>query len=85
MQIVYLASFARMAKKLGPEVKKQARERTEIFQNDVFDPRLKTHKLHGKMAGLWAFWINNRDRIVFEFGGKDEIIFHFVGDHSVYE
>ena len=39
----------------------------EILTEDPFDPQLKTHKLHGKLAGLWACQIEYDCRIVFAF------------------
>ena len=29
-------------------------ETLAILQSDAFDPRLRTHKLRGDLAGLWA-------------------------------
>ena len=39
----------------------------ELLAQDVFDPRLKTHKLRGQLEGLWACWVEYDCRIVFAF------------------
>jgi addiction module RelE/StbE family toxin len=39
---------------------------TKLSQNP-FDPLLKTHKLHGKLSGLWACQVEYDCRIVFAF------------------
>ena len=51
---------------------------------DPHDPVLKLHKLHGRLKGYSAFWINFRIRVVFEMkSGK--AYFHSIGDHGVYD
>ena len=34
---------------------------------DLFQPQLKTHKLRGRLEGLWACWVEYDCRIVFTF------------------
>jgi len=38
-----------------------------LFINNPFDDRLRTHKLSGKLKSLWSFSINYDLRIVFFF------------------
>ena len=85
MEIFYSSRFWREYKRLPFEVKEKAKEEEKIFLRDPFDRRLKTHKLQGRLDELWAFSINDRYRIVFEFLAKDRIMFHIIGDHSIYE
>ena len=52
-----------------------------------FDPELKTHKLHGKLAGLWACEVEYDCRIVFAFEnepdtGKNLIVLADIGKHD---
>jgi mRNA interferase YafQ len=52
-----------------------------------FSPELKTHKLHGKLAGLWACEVEYDCRIVFTFEtdphtGKDLIVLADIGNHN---
>ena len=39
----------------------------EIFINDPFTTKLKTHKLSGKLKDLWSFSIEHDVRVVFYF------------------
>ena len=57
IEIAFSSSFKRAFKK---KVKGQTYleerfwERVEIFKNDPFDNRIKTHKLSGKLKDLWS-------------------------------
>jgi len=77
--------FERQYKKLPREIKEQAKEKEDIFRQDPFDLRLKTHKLHGRQSELWAFWISYHYRIVFLFLDDDSVLFLEIGTHKIYE
>ncbi|OHA00151.1 MAG: hypothetical protein A3C07_00170 [Candidatus Sungbacteria bacterium RIFCSPHIGHO2_02_FULL_47_11] len=62
----------------------KAKEREQIFREDAFDPRLRTHKLHGKNQHSWAFWIDYNYRIKFIFLDEGEVLFLDVGTHDIY-
>ena len=83
-QIEYSSNFVKQFKKLTPQAQKQAAKAEKLFKKDPFSPKLKTHKLTGKLEGLWAFSINYSDRIVFEFMGKGRVLFHKIGSHNIY-
>lgn len=85
MQIFYSSKFEREYKKLPKEVKKLAEEKEAIFRKNTFDPKLNTHKLCGRLKEYWAFSINDKYRIIFDFVKKDIIWFHSIGDHSIYQ
>ncbi len=61
-----------------------AEEKEDCFRKNPFDPKLKTHKLGGKLKEFWSFSIAYKYRIVFEFTGADKITFHDIGTHDVY-
>lgn len=82
MEIWYHPKFARMYKKLPPEVKRQAEKSEELFRNDPFDSRLKTHKLAGELLGFWSFSINYQYRIIFDFENESTVRFYLVGTHD---
>jgi addiction module RelE/StbE family toxin len=85
MKIIYSPRFKKSYKKLPARIKKIAEQKEAIFRKDPFDPRLKTHKLSGKLDGLLAFSIDQKYRILFEFGeDKNVIYFHQAGDHDIY-
>lgn len=83
MKIYFHPGFKISYKKLPEEVKKKAEKKESIFRKDPFDPRLKTHKLHGKLKNYWSFSIDDKYRILFEFDNSDAI-FLDVGGHSLY-
>ena len=85
MEIYYTSKFRREYKKLPMKVKRSAEEREQLFRKDPFDPQLNTHKLHGPLKEFWSFSIGFQFRIIFEFGKKNEVYFHSVGDHDVYQ
>jgi mRNA-degrading endonuclease YafQ of YafQ-DinJ toxin-antitoxin module len=49
VEIYYSPHFIKMYKKLPKQVKLAAEEKEKIFRQDPFGPRLKTHKLTGKL------------------------------------
>lgn len=85
MQIYYSSKFAREYKKLSRHIKDLAEEKEIIFRGDPFDSRLDTHKLSGRLKEYWAFSIDQKYRIIFEFSKNDIVWFHSVGDHSIYQ
>ncbi len=85
MEIRYSPRFARRYKKLLASVQSAAERRELIFRKDWKNPLLTAHKLGGKLDGLWAFSVNNRYRIIFEFVATHTVIFHTIGDHGIYE
>ena len=78
-------SFNRYLKKISLDQKNLVFKLLKIFSKNAFDARLKTHKLHGQMAGRWAFAINHKDRVVFRFISGDHVLLLDVGDHDIYQ
>jgi len=85
MRIIYSPTFLKQYRKLTKEIQRVAEEKEGIFRADPFDSRLKTHKLHGRLSGFWAFSITGKIRIIFEFGGNQSVVFHTVGPHDIYD
>lgn len=85
MIIEYTSRFEREAKRVSRELRPHVEERVHLFRNNPFDPRLKTHKLTGSLREFWSFSIDYRNRIMFEFLGKGRVLFHSIGDHSIYD
>jgi mRNA-degrading endonuclease YafQ of YafQ-DinJ toxin-antitoxin module len=56
----------------------------ELFINDPFDAKLKTHKLSGKLKNLWSFSIGYDLRIVFYFtpDKPKKAVFVDIGTHE---
>ena len=85
MRVYYSSKFEREYKKPPQRVKDLAEEKEKIFRENPFDGRLDTHKLSGRLKEFWAFSIDQKYRIIFEFTAKDIVWFHSAGDHSIYD
>jgi hypothetical protein len=72
---------------LSASQKASARYAWEIFKENPFDPRLKTHKIHALSgrAGktIYSIWIEDNLRAVFYISG-DTIFTVDIGEHDVY-
>jgi proteic killer suppression protein len=64
------------------ELKVRFWEALEMFSKDPFLPRLRTHKLTGRLEGLWAFSVNFDCPVIFKFLGKAEILLIDIGGHD---
>jgi len=84
MRIIYSPQFSREYQQLPEIIKIKAEGKEKIFYANPFDARLKTHKLEGRLSELWSFSIDYRYRVVFELKNEKTVIFHAVGDHSIY-
>lgn len=84
MTIVYQPIFEKRYRNLPEPVKRLAEQKEVLFSKNPFDPRLRTHKLHGKFKDLYAFSINRSYRIIFDFISADIVRFHTIGKHDIY-
>jgi addiction module RelE/StbE family toxin len=81
-------AFVRAARRLvkkQPGVAAGLQAALEALAEDAFAPTLKTHKLKGELAGLWACSAGYDLRIVFEFvqrEGAEAILLQSVGTHD---
>ena len=82
MKIIYSSKFAKNYKKLPLKTKLLAEKREKIFCENIWDSRLKTHRLTGKLKDFWSFSIDYKIRIIFEIRSEDEIWFLAVGSHN---
>ena len=83
-EVKYSAAFFKSLKKFPKQQLKFLRKQEEIFNSNIFDPRLKTHKLKGKLSEFYSFSISYQWRIVFHFEGEDTIVFDNIGTHEIY-
>jgi mRNA-degrading endonuclease YafQ of YafQ-DinJ toxin-antitoxin module len=70
IQVAFSPTFERNFRKRfknDPQRQEKFWQRVEIFIHDPFDPRLKTHKLTGKLKELWSFTVEYDIRIIFYF------------------
>jgi mRNA-degrading endonuclease YafQ of YafQ-DinJ toxin-antitoxin module len=53
-----------------------------MLTKNPFHPALRTHKLVGKLEGLWAFSVAYDCRVVFRFMNGDEVLLVDIGSHE---
>jgi mRNA-degrading endonuclease YafQ of YafQ-DinJ toxin-antitoxin module len=58
------------------------RDRVALFQENPFDPKLKTHRLSGQLRGFWSFSIDYDARVVFSFTDPNRALFVDIGTHE---
>jgi addiction module RelE/StbE family toxin len=68
---------------LTEKQKEHLRKRFSIFKEDIFDKRLKTHRLKGNLKDYYAFSISHSDRIIFKIIEDNSIYFIEVGSHDI--
>jgi mRNA interferase YafQ len=89
-KLVWDASFKRAFRRLArhdPKLPDRILEALAALAANPLDPALKTHKLHGQLAGLWACWVEYDCRIITTFeadpsGGEDAIVPVDIGSHD---
>jgi len=86
MEVAFSDSFKKSFKK---RIKSTVTEtefwlRLELFVNNPYENKLKTHKLSGKLKGLYSFSIDNNLRVVFYFTKDNPVkaIFVDIGTHD---
>ncbi len=85
INLIWDESFKRIYKKKvrkRPELKSLFWEKIELFANEPFHSSLRTHKLTGKLDGLWAFSINYDTRLIFEFLDEGDVSLIDFGSHD---
>ncbi len=68
---------------LAAKQKEQLHERLSFFKEDIFDRRLKTHRLKGNLKDYYAFSISYSDRIVFKILKDNSVYFIDIGSHDI--
>lgn len=84
LRIHYTSDFRKAYARLPRRIQLAVDRKDAFFRREPFHPTLRTHKLHGPLKGLWAFWIKWEYRVLFEFT-RDGAIFYDVGNHEIYE
>jgi addiction module RelE/StbE family toxin len=86
--LIRSSAFVRAAKravKKQPNAAEDIRVALELLADNADSPKLKTHKLKGKLEGSWACSAGYDLRIVFRFGQyqeKEAIFLETVGTHE---
>jgi addiction module RelE/StbE family toxin len=85
IRVTWDQGFKRIYKKKvknNEELKKRFWDAMELFLKEPFNPHLRTHKLTGRLEGLWAFSVTYDCRVIFKFLDEDEILLVDIGGHD---
>ena len=85
VNLVWDQAFKRKYKKiftLNIELKKSFWEAMSIFSQNPFDSKLRTHKLTGKLKGLWSFSLSYDYRVIFRFINDHDVLLIDIGSHD---
>jgi len=85
VNLVWDQAFKRKYKKiftLNIELKKSFWEAISIFSQNPFDHKLRTHKLTGKLKGLWSFSVSYDCRVIFRFINDHDVLLIDIGSHD---
>jgi toxin HigB-1 len=89
MKIAWTAKSLHSVKRLtrkNPQVRPLIEKALRQIADDPFYPSLRTHKLTGNLADIWACSIDYQYRILFEFVKDDEqktaILILNIGSHD---
>ena len=84
-RVKYSSTFFKSLRKFPLSQLKFLTKQEQIFKQNIFDPRLKTHKLKGELSDFYSFLISYYYRIIFHFEDKNTVVFDNVGTHKVYK
>jgi addiction module RelE/StbE family toxin len=85
IEVAFSSSFKRALKKriaIDPRMEARFWDKLETFRNNPFDPKLRTHKLSGKLKDLWSFTVEFDLRVVFHFVDDQRAYFIDIGTHK---
>ena len=86
MEVAFSDSFKKSFKKSikATVIEAEFWLRLELFINNPYENKLKTHKLSGKLKGLHSFSIDNNLRVVLYFTKDNPVkaIFIDIGTHD---
>ena len=85
VNLVWDQAFKRKYKKnfsTNIDLKKNFWEAMSSFSQNPFDPKLRTHKLTGKLKGLWSFSVSYDYRVIFRFINDRDVLLIDIGNHD---
>ena len=82
----FLRAYKKIAKK-NPNYRKDIEKTLRLLTESPFNPKLETHKLKGKLEGVWACSAGYDIRIIFDFvksekHKEDDIFLIEIGTHE---
>jgi len=90
MRLVWSQTFVRAYKRQtrrNPKLRERILHTLQLLEQDPFHPALRSHKLKGELAGVWACVIDYDNRLLFEFvenpeTGEKELFLITLGTHD---
>lgn len=82
MEVGITPYFTKRAKRLSPKERKLLDLKTEIFQVNYLDARLKTHRLKGKLQECLSFSLTHSKWVKFILVSHNKALFVDVGSHD---
>ena len=85
IEIYYTKTFLRTLKKTESDLQELTVEKIEKFRQNKNHKGLRVHGLKGKHKDLYAFSVNSKIRVIFEYGkNKKEVFLLDIGSYDVY-
>ncbi len=89
-RVAWHSSFERALRRAvrsRPELGEKILSVVELLAKDPFTERLRTHKLRGRLQGLWSAWVEYDCRVVFAFepdpeSPEDMVVLIDIGSHQ---
>jgi addiction module RelE/StbE family toxin len=78
------SDFEKAFRRLPTHIQDLTEKKDCWFRANAFEPRLRTHKLKGPLAGYWSYSINQQYRVLFRFLSDHEVLYYDVGTHEIY-
>jgi mRNA-degrading endonuclease YafQ of YafQ-DinJ toxin-antitoxin module len=75
-------TFNKYKNSLSEADRRKLKKQFEVFKEDIFDKRLRTHKLKGVLNDYYAFSISQSDRIVFKILEDGGVYLADIGSHD---
>lgn len=85
INLVYTKTFIKQVKRLDKSHLEEVVKKVELFKNPNNHKQLKVHKLHGRLSNKYAFSVNNKDRIIFQYASKNEVYLLTIENHDGYK
>lgn len=64
--VAFEKRFKKYVDRMTKTEKLQLKKRLAIFKENIFDKKLRTHKLKGELTGYYSFSVRYSDRIIFK-------------------
>lgn len=84
LEIHVASRFKRSFQKIPKAIKADFATKIDLFQQQPFHQKLRTHKLQGKLNTEFAFCLRDGYRVLFEFADNNVVLLVNIGAHDDY-